>query len=322
MIPTSFGRYQVRRLIGEGGFGKVWLAWDPLLDREVAVKVPHGDWMATSELLAEARALAKLEHPGIVRVLDAGMEGSKPFLVLELVDGLSLEGVLLRSRAPADPAAVLELLRMPAAGLDAAHEKGILHGDIKPANILVPLEGPLLGGLASVRGGLKIADLGLLALTARGGKAVALGDPRYAAPEAWLGRPSRSSDIHSLAAVVFRLVAGSAPLEGSAKDLIAAAPVRERRRLREVRPDASATLDDALARALSLDPSERPASAGTLLDELATALAESDGRRRFVRDARARIAAREETLPRTSCGACNRPLHPRATACAHCGESV
>ena len=322
MIPTSFGRYQVRRLIGEGGFGKVWLAWDPLLDREVAVKVPHGDWMAASELLAEARALARLEHPGIVKVLDAGIEASRPFLVLEHVDGLSLEGVLLRMRAPMEPSVALDLLRGPAAGLDSAHEKGILHGDIKPANILVPLDGPLVGGLASVGGGLKIADLGLLALATRGGKGIALGDPRYAAPEAWLGRPSRASDIYSLAALVFRLVAGTAPLEGSPKVLIAAVPTATRRRLREVRPEASITLDDALARALSLDPAERPASSIALLEMLATAVAESDGRRRLVRDARERIAARDEAPPRVSCSSCSRPLHPRATSCAHCGEDV
>lgn len=322
MIPSSFGRYQVRRPIGDGGFGKVWLARDPLLERDVAVKVPHGEWASAPDLLAEARALAKLEHPGVVKVLDAGLEGRTPFLVMEFIDGLSLEGVLLRARAPIDAAAALELLRAPAAGLDQAHDRGILHGDLKPANILVPLDGPLVGGLSGMRGGLKIADLGLFALAKRSGRAVALGDPRYTAPEAWAGQPSRASDLYSLAALFFRLVAGAPPLEGSARELIAAVPAAERRRLRAIRPDAPASLDDALARALSLDPAGRPSSGAALLEMLGVAVAEADGRRRFIRDARERIAARDEEPRSANCASCRRPLHPRATSCAHCGEIV
>lgn len=322
-IPSSFGRYQVRRLLGEGGFGKVWLARDPLLDRDVAVKVPHGDWLRSAEVLAEARALARVAHPAIVQVLDAGIDGGTAFMVLEHVEGLSLEGVLLRSRSPADPALALSLLRDPAAGIDHAHSKGILHGDIKPANLLAPLKGPVLGGVAALSGGLKVADLGLLALAARGGAgSVAVGDPFHAAPEAWNGRPTRSSDVHSLAAVYFHLVAGSPPMDGTARELVEAASSRPRRRLRSVRPDVPETLDDALAAALSLDPRERPESAGALVDSLGAALASAGSRHRLVRDARARIAARGQAPARTSCTSCLRPLNPRAAACSHCGEPV
>ena len=300
--PTSFGRYQVRRLLGEGGFGKVWLAHDPLLDRDVAVKVPHGEWLRSAEILAEARALARVAHPAIVQVLDAGIEGGTAFIVLEHVDGLSLEGVLLRSRTPAEPALALALLRDPASGIDHAHSKGILHGDIKPANLLAPLKGPVLGGVAALTGGLKVADLGLLALAVRGGGgSVAVGDPHHAAPEAWNGRPTRSSDVHSLAAVFFHLVAGAPPMDGTARDLVEAASSRPRRRLRSVRPDAPQSLDDALALALSLDPRDRPETAGALMEALGASLAVAGSRHRVVRDARARIAAREETPARTSC---------------------
>ena len=319
-IPEAFGRYRVKRLLGEGGFGKVWLAHDPLLDRQVAVKVPHGEWLATKELLAEARALAKLSHPAIVQVLDAGMDGRTAFLVLEHVDGLSLEGVMMRSRGPAEPAHAVDLLRDPAAAIDHAHSKGVLHGDLKPANLLAPLTGPLLGGIASLASGLKVVDVGLMTLAAHGGQAMAFGDPRYAAPEAWTGRPSRASDVFSLAAVFFHLVAGSPPLEGSARDLVEAAATGERRRLRAARPDVAAALDDAVAAALSPDAAERPASATALVEALATSLVESTTRRRIVRDARERIAAREEPQGRTTCPSCRRAVHPRATTCPHCGD--
>jgi hypothetical protein len=122
--------------------------------------------------------------------------------------------------------------------------------------------------------------------------------------------------------VYFHLVTGAAPTTGSAREIVEAVSSRPRRRLRSLRPDLPAALDDALAAALSLDPRDRPASAGALMDGLAEALASAGSKHRLVRDARARIAARDEASPRSSCSSCLRPLNPRAQACSHCGESV
>jgi serine/threonine protein kinase len=321
--PARFGRYQVRRLLGEGGYGSVWLAHDPLLRRDVAVKVPRGPWLATAEVLAEARALAALAHPSVVQVLDAGLEGGTAFIVLEHVEGLSLEGVMMRSKGVVAPADAIRILEGPAAAVDHAHHRGVIHADLKPANLLAPLDGPVLGGIAAIVAPLKVVDLGVMALLVRGGgSAKSLGDPRYAAPEAWLGRPTKSSDVFSLAATFFHLVAGRPPLEGTARQLVTRAGAPERSRLRDVAKGAASTLDEALAAALHGDPSMRPASAGELMDVLREAVHASLSSVRIVRDARARIAARDEEPRRAACSACHRPLHPRAKVCPHCGETI
>ena len=319
-------------MLGEGGAGRVFAAHDPLLDRKVAIKVPRGAWWGADQVLAEARALARLAHPSIVQVLDAGKEGGVAYIVLEHVDGLSLDGLLARSRGTLEPAEAVALLRGAAQGIDHAHERGLLHRDLKPANLLAPLTGPALKGVRSAMDGLKVSDLGLAALAARYGRpargaAPGAGDPRYTAPEAWLGNPSKSSDVFSLAAIFMRLVGGAPPLDGSPQELVGAAGAPERRRLCEVRPDAGAALDEALARALSPDVGDRPETASSLLDALESASAKDAAPGGRATPATAKPAprrwvdSRAEAPERVACSSCHRPLHPRATACPHCGEA-
>jgi serine/threonine protein kinase len=322
-----FGRHDIRRKLGEGGFGEVFLARDPLLQRDVVLKVPRPDWQDAESLIAEARVLARLSHPQVVQVLDAGRSSGRPYLVLEYVPGRSLEAAIepqaSRSRPKVfEPAAALALLRGPAEALDHAHEAGVLHRDFKPGNLLVPHEGPLTGDRAEDAGGLKVADFGLAALAARCGPTPTesgVGDPRYTAAEAWRGSPDRRSDVYSLAAVFFRLVSGSCPLPGmSFVDWLQAVGRPERLSLRELRPDLSSALSVALGRGLTARRHERPATAVALLDSLQAALDRRETTRRQVHQALGRIGE-QQTLRSGSCSSCRWPISPRSASCHRCG---
>jgi len=140
---TAFGPYQIVRLLGQGGGGAVYRAWDPRLEREVALKVlqdrPAGDPARARRFVAEARAASALNHPNIVTVLDAAFDGGTPYIVSELIDGRTLREEL--ANGPLPPKRILDLAAQIADGLSAAHEAGIVHRDLKPENIMVTRTG-------------------------------------------------------------------------------------------------------------------------------------------------------------------------------------
>lgn len=329
MTGDGLGRYRLQRKLGKGGFGEVWLARDPLLDRDVAIKRPHEGWGGDEALLDEARALARLKHPGILQVLDAGVEDGRAYIVLDRVAGPSLEE-LLESRggraAFLPPQEAIGWLRGPAEALDHAHAEGFLHRDLKPANLLLdrqPKAGPGALLRAARDSQLVIADFGLAALMARQGPTesdAALGDPQYAAPEAWRGSPDRSSDLFSLAAIFFRLVAGRSPLPGDGpQEILLAAGKTERLELAQVAPELPATLSSAVAKALSARRHERPRSGGELIASLEGALSRDWEREQVVREALDRIALRRDAAV-AKCEACGRTVATGARRCPHCGQ--
>ena len=214
-IPSeSVGRYLLRRLIGNGSMGEVWLAEDPAIGRHVAVKilrVPQGlsaprrtEW--EERFLREARAAGRLSHPGIVPVHDVGKTNDdRPFIVMELVEGRSLDALMEQGPAPS-PATVLTWGAEVAEALDAAHQRGIVHRDIKPSNILVDAEGRA-----------RIADFGIARLSeselTRTG--LFLGSPAYASPEQIQSATvDGRSDLFSLGATLYKLLTGVRPFAG------------------------------------------------------------------------------------------------------------
>ncbi|MDT0269227.1 serine/threonine-protein kinase [Streptomyces sp. DSM 44915] len=212
-------RYQLTSLLGQGGMGAVWRAYDQRLGRDVAVKelrLPEhvaaeerATWMA--RLDREARAAARLKHPGIVTVHDriTGADG-RPWIVMELVAGGSLDDLL--RQGPLPPERVADLGRQVAAALDAAHRAGITHRDIKPANILLEDGRAVLTdfGIAGLEGD--------AALTATG---VIMGTPAFMAPEQVRGLPATAaSDLWSLGATLYTAVEGHPPFTGATSSAV------------------------------------------------------------------------------------------------------
>jgi serine/threonine-protein kinase len=261
--PISIGRYQVVRLIGRGGMGDVYLARDPVLDRDVAVKLISEDVdtpRSRQRLVQEARAAGRLQHPNIVTVFDAGEHEDQPFIAMEYVRGETL-GRLIRRRAPMALARRLELIEHACAGLAHAHRAGVVHLDIKPDNLMLDESGVV-----------KVLDFGIarvlktdLLVTRQLG-----GTLRYMSPEQVDNRPlDRRSDVFSLGCALFELIAFVPAFVGSTKDIVTQISIGPVPGLLEALPGLEPRLDAITRRAMALDPAERYADLDELRAELA-----------------------------------------------------
>ncbi len=209
----------LERFIGEGMVGTVWLGRHRSLDIPVAVKVLRDDKLRNDgryreRFKREARLAATIDHPGIVRVLDFGDEEGVPYMIMEYVDGASLDKHLKRRKDPFTDHTILRVLLATTQALGAAHAQGIIHRDIKPANLIL-----------SSKGILKVADLGLARID--GGvsltqERVAVGSPAYMAPECFqeghVADPA--SDLYSLGVVAYYLAFNRLPYDGSLQDVM------------------------------------------------------------------------------------------------------
>jgi len=265
--PLLAGRYRIVRRLGIGGMGRVDLAHDERLGREVAVKRLHlegGREDAVRRLRREARIGAGLSHPALVTVFDVLSEEEDVVVVMEYVEGETLAAAL--RRGPLGPARTLAVLAPVADALDRVHAAGAVHRDVKPANILL-----------GARGVAKLADLGIASAAdgtqiTRSGSV--LGTPAYVAPEQLDAVPvGPRADVYALAAVAFEALSGRRARAGDTPlELV-------RRAVDDPPPDLAAlgagstAVAAVLKRGLCRDPAGRPASAGALVDELRGALA-------------------------------------------------
>jgi serine/threonine-protein kinase len=249
-------RYRLQSRIADGGMGEVWRAVDELLDRPVAVKLLRREYARHAETLsrfaAEARHAASVTHPGIAQVYDYGATSRRgsPYLVMELVDGPSLDAVL--ARGPLDAARTMDVIAQAAAGLAAAHQAGLVHRDIKPANLLLGPDGTVKitdFGIAYAAGSAPITQMGVL-----------MGTAAYMAPERTMGGPATpASDLYSLGVAAHECLTGTPPYLGTAMDVAFA---HQHRPLPPLPPGVPAEVMALIAELAAKDPAARPASAG------------------------------------------------------------
>lgn len=278
------GRYIVREQVGSGGFGAVYRAFDPSLERDVAIKILRGtslDPRDGAALLAESRIIAGLDHPNVVRVWDVGLDDEfEPdrdtamptvYVVLELLDGAPLDRWIVETRP--EPDRVLQVLQEAGAGIAAVHEAGIAHGDIKPANIVVDASGRArvvdFGLAHRVGRELETTERSTLGASKSSAPRFARGGtPLYMAPEAALaGDPTLVADQFSLALVMAEALIGELPYDGT-KAEVADAKRRGLSGAELVRAGLDARIAHALARSLSPRPEERYPSVRAMLDAM------------------------------------------------------
>lgn len=260
----GWDRYRVLERLGSGGMAVVYKAWDPRLQRPVAIKLISGrDEDTVRRFLREAEAQARVDHDNVLKVYETGVVGRHHYIAMQYVDGPTLLGV----RAETTLEHKVELMLKVAEGLQEAHRRGLVHRDIKPTNILV--EAGAQGLKPYVLDFGLAVELGGPALTKTG---VVVGTPRYMAPERIRGGTAtldRRSDIYSLGAAFYELISGTAPFAGSSGLEVLAEILRgEFTPLRAVQPAVPRELDAIVMKCLETDPEHRYASARALADDL------------------------------------------------------
>lgn len=283
----QLGTYRIVKLLGSGGMGAVFLAEDTQLRRPVALKLIRpraaASPIARDRFLREARAAAALRHDHIVTIYQVGEENGVPYLAMEHLEGESLDDRLRREGTLPIPEAV-RIAGEIAEGLAAAHARGLIHRDVKPANIW----------LETGRGRVKLLDFGLARMAANDAQltssGVIVGTPAYMSPEQARGEAvDARSDLFSLGGVLYRMLTGSPPFAG--RDLLStlnALATAEVVPPRAARPDVPAALNDLVLHLLEKTPARRPASAPEVIQELSAVLAPATKAESLPRGARRR----------------------------------
>jgi serine/threonine protein kinase len=328
------GKYRIVEPLGSGGFGTVYLAEDTWIDKRVALKIPHRQNLDFGELLREPRLLASLNHPNIVTVITAEKQDNTFFIVMEYVQGETLEQIIANKGAM-DLPVVLDYICQIANAVEHAHKQGVLHRDLRPANVFV-----------NDKGMLKVGDFGtsrFLEIAAHG--TTVIGSPPYMAPEQFEGRAVFASDLYSLGITMYQMLTGDLPYDTPAPsdlDRLRRGELVQSPRLRV--PHLPVALDDIVMQALSPSVTGRYQRAEDFLQDLLRV------RRELLRrpgaadtpppaaaavlpaavPASPHAAVRRMTPARTRtrdmtatrfCWNCRKPLPARAARCPFCSES-
>jgi serine/threonine-protein kinase len=326
----TLGKYRILEPLGSGGFGTVYLAEDTWIDKRVAIKVPHRQNMDFGELLREPRLLASLNHPNIVTVITAEKQDGVFFIVMEYVPGETLE-TIVEERGALELHQALDYTCQIANAVEHAHKQGVIHRDLRPANVFV-----------TDRGLLKVGDFGtsrFLEIAAHG--TTVIGSPPYMAPEQFEGRAVFASDLYSLGISMYQMLTGVLPYDTPAPadlerlrrgDLVS--PVRLRN------PSIPPEIEAIVMRALRADVAGRYGRAEDLLNDIldvrrtldrspppapppapaASATPAAEVPRPVRRVTPARVRTREIVASRF-CWRCRKPLPARGSLCPFCGEN-
>jgi serine/threonine-protein kinase len=321
----TLGKYKIIAPLGSGGFGTVYLAADTWIDKKVAIKVPHRQGLDFGELLREPRLLASVSHPNIVSITTAEKQDSVFFIVMEYVHGETLENIIALKGSLALNRA-LDFTCQICNAVDHAHRQGVIHRDLRPANVLVT-ENDML----------KVADFGtsrFLEIAAHG--TTVIGSPPYMAPEQFHGKAVFASDIYSLGVTMYQMLTGMLPYEPPAPsdlDKLMSGELVTPPRLRN--SSIPRAINDIVMRAMAPELSRRYQRATDLLEDVLAVRAPSKPRlasrqpvaaelvsrpdRDDAQGIQTRVRARETPGPRF-CWQCRKPLHARSDKCPFCGE--
>ncbi len=258
---VSFGRYRIISKLGEGGMGAVYLAEDEQLHRRVALKTPffeiEDDALTIKRFLREAHAAATIQHPNVCPVYEVGQHEGRYYLTMAYVEGASLAD-WLRESAQVPVSTALGIVEKLAGGLQAAHDAGVLHRDLKPGNILIDRGGePYLIDFGMARR----LDRDETLLTVSG---VVAGTPAYMAPEQINGHDEQigpATDIYSLGIILYELLSGSIPFTGNLATMLGSIVASRPTPLDQFRPDLDPRVELICRRAIAKSPADRFASA-------------------------------------------------------------
>ncbi len=317
----ALGKYRIIEPLGSGGFGTVYLAEDTWIDKRVAIKVPHRQNLDFGELLREPRLLAALNHPNIVTVITAEKQEDVFFIVMEYVPGETLES-LIAARGALELPLALDYICQIANAMDHAHRQGVIHRDLRPANVFV-----------TEKGLLKVGDFGtsrFLEIAAHG--TTVIGSPPYMAPEQFEGRAVFASDIYSLGVSMYQMLTGELPYEMPAPgdlDRLRKGELVEPPRTRN--PAIPVSIDAIVMKALAGEIAKRYQQAEEVLRDLlqarrdvkmrpAVATTQEPRRPTPVRHGAPSPGGARDITAGRFCWHCRKPLPSRGTECPFCGE--
>ncbi|NDJ53689.1 MAG: serine/threonine protein kinase [Chloroflexi bacterium] len=267
------GPYEVISKLGQGGMATVFKAHHTNLDRFVAIKVMHPAFKQDENFLArferEARLIARLEHPNIVPVYDFDDYEGNPYLVMRFIEGQTLKAIL--KAGPLSAVRIAQIVGGVGAGLQYAHEQGVLHRDIKPSNIMITNDGKIF-----------LTDFGLARMATTGESTISrdmlLGTPQYVSPEQAQGTDELGprSDIYSLGVVIYELIVGRVPFSADTPYAIIHDHIfTPLPRPRKIKPEVPQPIEDFLIKALAKKPADRYLSVAEMVGAFNTALEES-----------------------------------------------
>jgi len=315
----TLGKYKIIAPLGSGGFGTVYLAQDTWIDKKVAIKVPHRQGLDFGELLREPRLLASVSHPNIVSITTAEKQDNLFFIVMEYVQGETLEN-LIAGQGALDVNRTLDFTCQICNAVDHAHRQGVIHRDLRPANVLVT-ENDML----------KVADFGtsrFLEIAAHG--TTVIGSPPYMAPEQFHGKAVFASDLYSLGVTMYQMLTEVLPYDAPTPadmDRLMTGELVSPPRLKN--PSIPKAISDIVMRAMAPDVTTRYQRAADVLEDLLAARAparrtpaskEPQRQRDDAQGIQSRLRARETPAGRF-CWQCRKPLHARTDRCPFCGET-